>query len=231
MIACGRRVAVALLALCLYGADAGAADLAAGPLPATGGVLGDLHVARDEVDLEFGDVRASARLTRVGIAWFERFGDLALGLLGGYARTDLQGEAVTAGIDFSGGYAGIAARSILPLGRRFGFGLGMRFLYHRMDGEGDGQSVDLEWTQGEATATLHAGVTPRLSVYAGPMYSLIRVSRMARGPVRGTAGFDGVETGGVVGGLVLELEPGGYIGLEARGGPGDGVALSFMRHF
>lgn len=207
-----------------------AADVIAGiPL---GGFGADLHVAHDEVKLDDDSSQVKMRLTRVGLTISETYGDyLSLGMLGGYALADQKGQPLTEGLDFTGAYAGLNLQTVLPIGQRFRVELAGQFLYQWLKDETDSQRVRLGWSQGDALLDLQVDITHSITLYAGPLYSDISVDQTARGTVRSTTDFDGHRTTGAVYGIRAEVDPGGWVTLEAREGPMQGLALSFQRRF
>jgi hypothetical protein len=207
-----------------------AADVLAGiPL---GGFGSDLHATRDEVELESGSSTVKTRLTHFGLAISEDYGDhLALGLLGGYALASQRRQALTEGFDFTGPYAGVNLQAVLPLGRRFRVELTGQYVYQWLDDETQDQRVKLEWSQADATLNLQVDVTTAITLYAGPLYSDISVDQTAKGAVDSTTDFDGRRSTGAIYGVQLEVDPRGWVGLELRQGPMEGVALSFQRRF
>ncbi len=225
-----RPCASLLLLLAFLSCAATAADLAIGIPP--GGIGVDLHLARDEFDLSDDGLSADTRLSRAGITLSETVGDgLSIGLLLGYASVSQRGQPLTAGMRFTGNYIGVDLHGAIPLGQRLRIGLGGQFLYHWLRDRIDGQKVELEWAQADATLTLQADLTPSLTAYAGPLWSTIDVDQQASGGVNETLALVNDRTSGGVAGLLLEVDWRGWIGLEVRRGPYDGVALSFQRRF
>lgn len=228
----GALAALALVIPLAWSDPGRAADLLVGP--PEGGMAIDLHAARDEVGLRGRDDPAmpGMRLSRLGIAYAERFGDgLSVGLLGGYLSASQRGQALTGGMRFTGNYAGIGMRGLLAPADRIRVGLSAQFLYHWMDDSRDGQRIQLDWAQVDLAATLQVRLAGAVSVYAGPVYSAIRVEERARGTVDSTVEFEGRRDVGAIGGLFFEVEEQGRIGLEVRRGPMDGLAISFQRRF
>jgi hypothetical protein len=215
---------------CLCVAQAAAASLAIGVPP--GGIGVDLHLARDEIELVDTTVEPDTRLSRVGITLTETVGDeLSIGLLLGYASASQTDQPLTAGMRFTGNYLGVNVHGGIPLGGRLRIGLMGQFLYHWMSDDLEDLRVELEWAQADAALTLQAQLAPILTAYAGPLWSTIEVDQKSRGDVNATTEFVNRRESGGVFGLLLEVDYRGWIGLEARRGPFDGVALSFQRRF
>ncbi len=216
--------------LCLCAAQASAAELAVG-VPA-GGFGFALHLARDRSDLSDDVDDTGTRLSRAGVTLSETVGDgMTLGLLLGYASASQTGQALTAGMRFTGNYLGVNIHGTIPAGQRLRIGLTGRFLYHWLRDEVEDQKVDLDWAQADAAMTLQADLAGSLTTYAGLLWSTIEVDQRARGLVDATSTFENPRTSGAVYGLRLEVDYRGWVGLEARRGPFDGVALSFQRSF
>ncbi len=225
-----RPSALPLLLFVLLSCTATAADLAIGIPP--GGIGVDLHLARDEFDLSDDGLTADTRLSRAGITLSETVGDgLSIGLLLGYASVSQRGQPLTSGMRLTGNYFGVDLHGAIPLGRRLRIGIGGQFFYHWLRDRIDGQKVELEWAQADATLTLQAVLTPVLTAYAGPLWSMVDVDQQASGIVRETRTLANDRTAGAVAGLLLEVDWQGWIGVEFRRGPYDGVALSFQRRF
>lgn len=219
-----------LLLLSFLSVEAVAADIAIGIPP--GGLGVDLHLARDEYDLADGGLTTVTRLSRAGITLSETAGDgLSIGLLLGYASASQRGQPLTAGMRFTGNYLGVDLHGTIPLGGRMRVGLGGQFLYHWLRDRIDGQKVELEWAQADATLTLQVDLTPALTAYAGPLWSTVDVDQQASGAVNETLALVNERSSGGVVGLLLEVDWQGWIGVEMRRGPYDGVALSFQRRF
>jgi len=232
-----RRPALAACILCiaatLFGTVAArAADLTVGP--PEGEMAIDLHVARDETGLRGrdGPVEVDMRLSRLGVTYAERFGEVvSLGLMGGWLSASQRGQDLTAGMRFTGNYAGVAARGAFAVAEPVRLGVHARFLYHWMDDAREGQRVQFDWAQLDLAATVQFRLRPALELYAGPVYSEVRLEQRARGAIDDTSEFEARRTTGVVGGILLEVEERGRVGLEVRRGTLDGVALSFQRQF
>lgn len=211
-------------------APALAADVLVG-MPA-GGPGVDLHLARDEIELVDDALAPETRLSRAGILLSETVGNgLSVGLLLGYASASQTGQPLTAGMRFTGNYLGVNIHGAAPPDGRLRVGLGGQFLYHWLRDRVGDQKVEMEWAQADAALTLQADLTAALTVYAGPFWSTIDVDQQASGTVNETLGLANRHTVGGVYGLRLEVDYRGWIGLEVRRGPFDGIALSFQRRF
>lgn len=221
---------LSILVIGLSPSPAPAADLLIGIPP--GGMGVDLHVARDEIDLRDAAVETEARLTRFGITLSETYTErLSMGLMLGYARATLRDQPLTAGMYFSGNYAGLNLHAEYPLAERLRIGFMGRILYHWMDERFDDQRVRLEWLQAESALTLQTDLTPYVTLYTGPLYAHIGVDQEARGIIDGANDFRAKRNTGVALGLLFEVDYRGWIGIEARSGVQDGFSLSFQRRF
>lgn len=209
---------------------AAAADIAIGIPAERLGV--DLHMARDEIDLVGDSLTDDILLSRFGITLGERFNsNLTMQLTGGYAWASDFDQPLTAGMRFTGGYAGISAHGLFPLGQHFGIGLDGGILYHFLYDETEDQRVEQDLIEADAALTLQIVLSGVWTLYGGPLWSSIELDQLASGAVNSTTSFENSDSTGAVVGVLYEIEYQGWVGLEFRRGPFDGAALSFQRGF
>lgn len=198
----------------------------------TGGVEAEFHIARDDYELGSGATAVQTRTTHVGIALFEAVHhNLTLGLSGGVVSSSQTGQALTSGMNLSGQYLRLALRATPVAGRRWRTGLGMGVLYQRVKDAVPEQRVELDWVEGEVTAVLALKVADALWLYAGSAYNDIQADQKARGVVNSTLEFGERDRSSTIGGVDLEVDPGGHVTLAARRGGRDGFTLQFWRVF
>lgn len=202
--------------------------------PMAGDAAIDLHFARDEIGLQ--PRRAGAhedidmRLSRLGISYAERFNHgLSMSLSGGALRASRNGEISGEGMRFRGNYVGIGLNSALPTLGPVHFGLAARLSYQWLKDRDAVQRIEIEWLQADLAATARIALSDWISLYGGGRYYFLRIDQDTRGA--GEVEFEAARAAGAFAGLLVEVQPQGWIGLEVRQGASDGFALTFQQHF
>ncbi len=225
-----------LLLFLLRGTGAHAEDLFLKPMPGHAAI--DLHFARDEIALKPRTAGAhediDMRLSRLGISYAERFDHgLSMSLNAGALRANRRGETSGEGLRLRGNYIGIGLHSALPALGPIHFGLAARLSYQWMKDRDAAQRVEIDWLQADLAATAHIALNDWISLYGGGQYFFLRADQSTSGTGEGAGEveFELDRKAGALAGMLIEVQPGGWIGVEVRQGGVDGFAVTFQQHF
>jgi hypothetical protein len=177
------------------------------------------------------DIRSSpTTVRRVGISWREQFGPrVAIGLFGGYTSVTQTGNPLTAGLKLDGYHAGISLHLALLQTERVRLFIAGDYAYQDVDRTGGEQSVALEWYELRARLGAAVALAPRVQIYGGGSYGHIDGQERVTGAVNGTTDFERRARYGGFLGLNFNVEPGGYVGVEAWSGLGRGGKIYFEK--
>lgn len=190
-----------------------------------------------KLDVEYGhskidtDQGRTLGIDRLGI----RFGEITalpvrLDLVGGTVLTSQKGDTASAGMTLSGNYAGLL----------FGTGIGDRdlsldvelgYIYHTVNDERSGQRVDLTWHETRASLRAGMGLGPIVRTYVGARYNGIDGEQRAQGTLSFTRDFSGRDDITTLLGIVLDLGPDQYAGVEVTRGAEETVTIRVGRQF
>lgn len=203
--------------------------------PADGRIAADLHLARETSALENAQGGADAgdsRVSRIGARYAESFGDsLILALSAGYASATRDADPDAAGMRFTGSYAAIDFRGERSLSPQLSLVLDLRLSGSWLRDERDGNKVRHDRVQGEAGLGVLLRPSSHLLVYGGPSVTAFSIDEQWRGSLNQNLEFDSRKSAGWRAGTALEVDVGGWIALEGRGGAVRGFQLSFLRKF
>jgi len=168
----------------------------------------------------------------LGLSLREKFGSrLTLGMYGGYAWLTQTDNPVTNGQELYGYHAGFSLYGILLEGQRVSLYGVLDYLYQRMDFDIDSQKVVIDWSQPQAQLGLIATVTPMVRIYGAGTYSRIDGEERASGIVTQSLTIDRSARSGALLGIDINVESGGYVGMEARSGLTRGAEIYFKKRF
>lgn len=220
----GWGVAVLMAGLCpehAAGADMDLRGLGAG-----------LYVDRREAGITDGQERLELRVDRVGIRLSERVNRyLRLGLEGGILAAEVAGQTVAGALRPSGNFLGVTADGAVFEGPRGGLDYRLGLGYRSTEDEAGGTRVELDWWESELSLGLRWVVASMVSVYAGSRLGDIDLDRRIRGAVDARSTFGELDRTTVFAGLIVEVNPGGSVGLTVWRGGGDGFTLAFSREY
>lgn len=185
---------------------------------------------RERTVFESDTQSSPTTVKRVGISWHEQFGPrVEIGLFGGYTSVTQTGNPLTAGLKLDGYHAGISLRLALLQTERVRLFIGSDYAYQDVDHVGGEQSVTLEWYELRARLGAAAALTPRVHLYGGGSYGYIDGQERATGAVDRTTDFERRRRYGGFLGLDFNVEPGGYVGVEAWSGLSRGGKVYFEK--
>lgn len=219
----------------LVGATLASPGMTAAALPGSpveGRIVADLHVGRDTVALrERGRGPAGDLiLSRAGLRYAERHGPVSLALSGGYARASHEAGAGR-GMRPGGSYVGLELRADRPLGRRLAIGLDLGIRGAWLRDSHRGLEVRQEHVEGEAGLRLSARAGERLVLHVGPMWTRWQADVRRRQADVQAVTYRSRRAAGARAGVALDLDDGGRVGLEGRGGAVRGLEVTFLRSF
>ena len=196
------------------------------------GIGAGLYVRRDDMTIENSTTRFDVQADRFGFLLSENVRPwLSLGLLGGIAAVDTEGQAMTDGMQLSGSYVGVYLSGMAFDEPRWRIAYRASVFYQSTEDKVDSQRVELDWLESGVSVTAGFNISTMVSVYVGPHYRNLDVDQRASGTVNATARFSEDDSLDAVVGVVLEVDPGGYVDLAAHRGASDGFTLTFRRQY
>jgi hypothetical protein len=196
------------------------------------GIGAGLYARRDDLAVENPTASYNVKADRFGFLLSERVHPrLSLGLLGGIAATDTEGQAITDGMQLSGNYVGVYLAGTALEGQRWSIGYDASLFYQSVEDKRDGQRVELDWLESGAAVRVGLRLTAMVSLYAGPYYRSLDIDQRASGAVNATTRFSEQDSLDAVVGVALEIDPGGFIDLAVHRGASDGFILTFRRQY
>ncbi|HKK05847.1 MAG TPA: hypothetical protein VKA50_08375 [Gammaproteobacteria bacterium] len=192
-----------------------------------------LHLERSNTRLRYDGVTYDSTVERLGVTLTQSLGPGLDGLLSaGYEDITQADNPDLAGQAPNGYYGGIALRGHLLSSRRFDAAVSVHYSYHRLDtSPASDQDITLTWHQ--AWAEVVAGVRPsaRLRLFAGARYGVLNGDQRLSGSVNRTTGFHQDTRTGYFGGLDVNVDRTGHVGLRVDGGQFRGAEMFFARRF
>ncbi len=191
-----------------------------------------LRFARSKVPLDYGNRTNDTTSRWLGASLREKAGNrVTLGMYGGYAYLTQTNNPVTAGVELSGYHAGFSLHGILLAGRRASLYGALEYTYQKLDNKTDAQMVVIDWAQPQAQIGVELTLAQKWRLYGGGSYGKIDGEERASGSINHTLTFTrGAQSGGFLG-LDLNVEPDGYVGIEARSGLIRSADIYFKRRF
>lgn len=190
-----------------------------------------LHLGRYETRLDDGLGRVEATVKRIGIsAYGNADPTLQAGLLLGYATLS-DDQALTAGREPDGFYAGPALRSEFYAGHVLRAGVTGSYIYQRVREEDAGVSQVVEWQQWQLALDTRWRLGARVGLLLGGHYGGISAEQRLSGTVNQTRSLDHDPVFGGRAGLEFDFDGDGRIGIAAERGELDGLDIYFERQF
>jgi hypothetical protein len=178
-----------------------------------------LRFARAKMPLDYAGRTHDTTSRWLGVSLREKAGQrVTLGMYGGYAWVTQTDNPLTAGLELDGYHVGFSLHGVLLAGRRASLYGALDYSYQKADHKGDTQTVVIDWSQSQAQLGVMLTLAEKWRLYGGGSYGKIDGEERASGLVNHTLSFErGAQSGGFLG-LDLNVEPDGYIGVEARSG-------------
>jgi len=192
-----------------------------------------LHLERSDIRLRYDGVTYDSTVERLGVALTQSLGPGLDGILSaGYEDITQSDNPDLAGQAPNGYYGGIALRGHLLSSRRFDATVSLHYSYHHLDAApASDQDITLTWHQ--AWTELAAGFRPsaRLRLFAGARYGFVNGDQRLSGSINRTTRFQQDTGTGYFGGLDVNVDRTGHIGLRVDGGQFRGAEMFFARRF
>lgn len=189
-------------------------------------------VGRERTVLESKIQSSPTTVARAGISWREQFGPrVTIGLFGGYTSVTQTGNPLTAGLKLEGYHAGISLQLALLQTERVRLFIAGDYAYQDVDRASGEQSVELEWYERRARLGAAVALASRVQIYGGGSYGRIDGQERVTGTVNDTSDFSRRARHGSFLGLELNVEPGGYAGVETYSGISRGGKIYFEKRF
>jgi hypothetical protein len=153
--------------------------------------------------------------------------DLRIGRLGVEHKMD--GTAL--GYSPVGYYAGLGFTTRTPSNHRFQGGLDLSYSYYYSSEAQNSDSLEVNWTQGEARLWAAMRLGGRFKLYGCAFAMSLSGDQTLKGATPAQQTLDNRDAGGGCAGLVLETADHGVIGIEGSGGARQGGRIYFGRDF
>jgi hypothetical protein len=152
-----------------------------------------------------------------------------LGMHGGYTYVTQTGNPVTSGIQLDGYHAGLSLYGAFFESRRASLYYAFDYTYQKVDDKNDDQTVVIEWSEPHALIGASVMVGNRWRVSGGGGYGHIDGEERASGPINHTTDFSRSTRAFEFLGLALNVDPDGYVGIEAGTGLTRRAEIYFKR--
>ncbi len=191
-----------------------------------------LYVSRDEIGMENESTAPDLQADRIGIRFTERVsGHLVLGLEGGIVAADMARQALTGGMDLTGNFLGMDLSGTILAGKRWNLDYRMGLAYQTARDESGSRRVELDWLESALSFTLGLAINDAVSMYAGSRFRKLELDQRASGDINETTEFSEQDRMDALAGVVLEVDPGGFIEMSVHHGAGNGFTLVFSREY
>ncbi|MHB8741517.1 MAG: hypothetical protein ACYC9L_00155 [Sulfuricaulis sp.] len=208
---------------------------AADPLtPEDSGELLDfsLRFASAEAPLDYGNQTYDTTSRWIGVSWREKTSEhVTLGIYGGYAYVTQTNNPTTAGIQLDGYHAGFSLHGDVLSSQRASLFYSVAYTYQKADHKSDTQTVVMELSEPQVQLGATIAFTKRFRLYGGGSYGYIDGQERASGTINHTTDIRRASHAGGFLGLDWNVEPDGYVGVEASAGLTRGGELYFRRHY
>lgn len=192
-----------------------------------------LRFASAKSPLDYSDGHAYDTTSRwIGLTLREQMSSrLALGMYGGYAWVIQTGNPLTAGLELGGYHAGFSLDGVLFESRNAALYYALDYTYQKVDDKTDGQTVVLDWSAPRALLGASVAIAHGLRLYGGGGYGYIDGEERASGTVNHTIDFSRSSRAFGFLGLDLNVDPDGYVGIEADTGLTRRAEIYFRRRY
>jgi len=192
-----------------------------------------LRFASAKAPLDYSDGHAyDTTSSWIGLTLREQISPrLMLGMYGGYAYVTQTGNPVTAGIELDGYHAGFSLDGVLFESRNASLYYALDYTYQKVDNKTDTQTVVLDWSAPQALLGASVAIARGLRLYGGGGYGYIDGEERASGLVNHTTDFSRSSRAFGFLGLDLNVDPDGFVGIEAATGLTRRAEIYFKRRY
>lgn len=192
-----------------------------------------LRFASAKAPFDYSDGHAYDTTSRwIGLTLREQVNPrLMLGMYGGYAYVIQTGNPVTAGIELDGYHAGFSLDGVLFESRNASLYYALDYTYQKVDDKTDTQTVVLDWSEPQARLGASFALARGLRLYGGGGYGYIDGEERASGSVNHTIDFSRSSRAFGFLGLDLNVDPDGFVGVEAATGLVRRAEIYFKRRY
>jgi hypothetical protein len=189
-----------------------------------------LDLGRYRTEFSYADGEHLAHVGRYGIGYAEPImDDVRLTLHGGYLTTDVDGEPVSAPLDFTGRYLGLGAEYEGSRGDHLNLAATLTYTWHDVDASGIGTQSNLTWYETWASfGPVLRWQRWRLSF--GGYWQHLDGSETDSGAAARLDFSAGRDTGAYLG-LLYYVDRTGSVGIYGTSGARKGIKLVFRREF
>ena len=208
---------------------------AAGPLTPEDNSKGpdfSLRLARAKAPFDYGVQAVDTHNRWLGVSLREKASErITLGMYGGYAYVTQTNNPVTAGIELDGYHAGFSLHAVVAAGERATLFYALHYTYQKVDHKSDAQTVVIDWSEAQAQLGAIVTLNRKWRLYGGGSYGYIDGEERTSGAIDRTVNFDRRARAGGFLGLDLNVDPEGYVGVEAKTGLTRGAEIYFKRRY
>ncbi len=191
-----------------------------------------LHFTNAEAPFDYGGQSYDTTSRRIGVSWREKTSEhVTLGMYGGYAYVTQMNNPATAGLQLDGYHVGFSLQGILLGGQRASLIYSVTYTYQKVDHKSDTQTVVIDWSESQAQLGTIIALTKKLRLYGGGSYGYIKGQERANGTITHTTDISRDARAGGFLGIDWNVDPDGYIGVEASAGLTRGGEIYFKRSY
>lgn len=206
-----------------------------GAHPLAPGTAFDLHVAREDlaVDYDDGTTGGDLRLRRLGLSLHEALSaNTRLGIRLGWAGLTQSGRPATEGLSPSGYFGELDFAAAWPRGGRVGLDLGASWRYTVVDDTGpDGDRTELDWLAFELRPALRLSLDRHVALRLGGSATAVDGDERRLDATGTTTGFGADGNAGAFAALDFTYGDGDAVIVRARGGNPAGLYASFEQRY
>lgn len=209
--------------------------LATGLISPTAGAAGDypfyfqLDFAQQRIPLEGG---TGLEANTFGLSYREYLSqDIGLELHLGRLGVEHEGDSTAMGFDPTGYYAGLGFEARTAERQRLQGGIDLRYSYYHSGEDVAADTLELDWTQGEARLWATLRLSQRFKLYACVFALSVDGDQELDGTAVAEQSLENADDSGECAGLILETADDGVVGIEGYGGARQGGRIYFGRYF
>lgn len=191
-----------------------------------------LRFASAAAPFDYGAQTYNTTIRWIDVSWREKTSEhVTLGMYGGYSYLTQTNNPATAGIQLDGYHVGFSLHGILLSGHRASLFYSAAYTYQKVDHTSDAQTVVIDWSEPQAQLGTIITLTKRLRLVGGGSYGYIGGQERASGTITHTTDIKRHSRAGGFLGLDWNVDPDGYVGVEASAGLTRGGEIYFKRSY
>jgi hypothetical protein len=191
-----------------------------------------LRFTSAEAPLNYGNQTYDTTSRWIGVSWREKTSErVTLGMYGGYAYVTQTNNPATAGIQLDGYHVGFSLHGIILSSQHASLFYSVAYTYQKVDHKSGMQTVTIDWSEPQAQLGAIIALTKRLRLFGGGSYGSIDGQERASGTITHTTDISRDSRAGGFLGLDWNVDPDGYVGVEASAGLTRSGEIYFKRSY